>query len=143
MGTVPMGPIVTLMDSHFHQPPSGALMRDHPISCICTKKLHTMRNTTMARVRKGRRRDRESGYIVTWDVDSRDRGTAARVYRFIFGDVTTPNGKTYRYPGFVQREGVRYLGQSVLFVPPKLLAELDGFLSSFRVDHEVTQATIG
>ncbi|HYY48243.1 MAG TPA: hypothetical protein VFA17_06120 [Thermoplasmata archaeon] len=97
----------------------------------------------MARVRKGRRAARESGFIVTWDVDSRNRATAARVYRFVYGDVTRPDGKTYRYRGFVDREGVRYLGQSVLFVRPPLLAEIDGFLASHGVDHELTPAAIG
>lgn len=102
-----------------------------------------VRKTTMARVRRGKRRGRESGYIVTWDVDSKDRGAAARLHRFVYGDVTTPNGTTYRYRGFVEREGVRYIGQSVLFVRPSLLAEIDGFLSSHHVDHEITPATIG
>lgn len=102
-----------------------------------------VRKTTMARVRKGKRGARESGFIVTWDVDSKDRGTTARVYRFVYGDTTSPNGKTYRYKGFVEREGVRYLGQSVLFVRPSLLANIDGFLSSHGIDHEMTRATIG
>jgi len=74
-----------------------------------------VRKTTMARVRKGRQRSRESGFIVTWDVDSKDRPTTAHVYRFVYGDTTRANGRTYRYPGFVEKEGVRYLGQSVLF----------------------------
>jgi len=101
------------------------------------------RKTTMARVRNGKRKPRESGSIVTWDVDSKNRATTARVYRFVYGDVTRPNGKIYRYQGFVEREGVRYLGQSVLFVRPGLLAEIDGFLSSYGIDHEITPATIG
>ena len=101
------------------------------------------RKTTMARVRKGKRKSRESGFIVTWDVDSKDRATAARVYRFVYGDVTTPNGKIYRYHGFVEREQVRYLGQSVLFVHPGMLREIDGFLASHGIDHEVTPAIIG
>jgi len=102
-----------------------------------------VRKTTMARVRRAKRRSRESGFVVSWDVDSKDRATTARVYRFVYGDVTTPNGKTYRYPGFVERRGVRYLGQSVLFVTPHLLAEIDGFLSSNGIDHEMIPVTIG
>ena len=101
------------------------------------------RKTTMARVRTGKRRSRESGFIVTWDVDSKDRPTTARVHRFVYGDVSRSNGKSYRYPGFVEREGVRYLGQSVLFVRPGLVAEIDGFLCTNRVDHEITPTTIG
>ncbi len=102
-----------------------------------------VRKTTMGRVRRGKRRSRESGFVVTWDVDSKDRATTARVYRFVYGDVATPNGKTYRYPGFVEKKGVRYLGQSVLFVSPSLLAEIDGFLSSNGIDHEMIPATVG
>ncbi|TLZ74792.1 MAG: hypothetical protein E6K14_02570 [Methanobacteriota archaeon] len=102
-----------------------------------------VRKTTMARVRRAKKRSRESGFVVSWDVDSKDRATTARVYRFVYGDVTTPNGKTYRYPGFVERRGVRYLGQSVLFVTPHLLAEIDGFLSSNGIDHEMIPVTIG
>jgi len=102
-----------------------------------------VRKTTMGRVRRGKRRSRESGFVVTWDVDSKDRATTARVYRFVYGDVATPNGKTYRYQGFVEKKGVRYLGQSVLFVSPSLLAEIDGFLSSNGIDHEMIPATVG
>lgn len=102
-----------------------------------------VRKTTMARVREGKRWTRESGFIVTWDVDSKDRATTARVYRFVYGDVTSPNGKTYEYDGFVDRDGVRYLGQSVLFVRPPLVREIDGYLSSHGVDHEMAPATVG
>ncbi|HEX9340420.1 MAG TPA: hypothetical protein VF992_04530 [Thermoplasmata archaeon] len=101
------------------------------------------RKTAMGRVRKGKRRSRESGFIVTWDVDSADRPTTARVHRFVYGDVASSNGKVYRYPGFVEREGVRYLGQSVLFVRPSLLAEIEAFLSAMRIDHEATPASVG
>jgi hypothetical protein len=101
------------------------------------------RKTTMARVRKGKRRSRESGFIITWDVDSKDRPTSARVHRFVYGDVAHANGKTYLYPGFVEKDGVRYLGQSVLFVRPGLLAEIDAFLSVHGIDHEVTPTTLG
>jgi hypothetical protein len=110
---------------------------------IHEKPLDMVRKTTMARVRKGKRKARESGFLVTWDVDSKDRPKAARVYRFVYGDTASPDGKPYRYAGFVERDGVRYLGQSVLFVRPNLLAEIDGFLSFHGIDHEVTRATIG
>src|SRR6266699_820630 len=113
------------------------------VSCIYTKRDAMVRKTTMARVRRAKRRSRESGFVVSWDVDSKDRVTTARVYRFVYGDVTTPNGKAYRYPGFVEKKGVRYLGQSVLFVGPSLLAEIDGFLSSNGIDHEIIPATVG
>lgn len=80
---------------------------------------------------------------MTWDVDSRDAARCARVRRFVFGYALNGNEKRYRYPGFVEREGVRYLGQSVLFVPGDLLRELRAFLESHRVDHVVTTAWLG
>ncbi len=97
----------------------------------------------MRRVRRGKQLGREAGFLVTWDVDSANRITEGRLRRFIFGDVTRAVGKTYRYPGFVEKDGVRYLGQSVLFVRPSLLAEIVAFLQRNGVDHEVTPATIG
>ncbi|MEK6987625.1 MAG: hypothetical protein AABX97_05955 [Candidatus Thermoplasmatota archaeon] len=102
-----------------------------------------MRKTTMRRVRKGQAGGPEIGFLVTWDVDSADRTTASRVYRFVYGDATRVDGRAYRYPGFVEKDGVRYLGQSVLFVQPPLLGEIDAFLNALRVDHEVTPARIG
>ena len=101
------------------------------------------RKSTLRRVRKAKARMREEGFIITWDVDSADRTTAHRLQRFIFGDVTRANGRTYRYPGFVEKPGVRYLGQSVLFVRPGLLKELVAFLSTNGIEHEVTPAGIG
>lgn len=97
----------------------------------------------MGRVRRGKRRGRQSGFLVTWDVNSADRPTARKVYRFVYGETTFKGGRTYHYPGFVEKEGVRYLGQSVLFVPPPLLPGIDAFLTQSSVDHEVTPATIG
>jgi len=101
------------------------------------------RKSTLRRVRKAKTHVREEGFIVTWDVDSADRTTAHRLQRFIFGDATRANGRTYRYPGFVERRGVRYLGQSVLFVTPNLLREIVAFLSGNGIEHEVTPAAIG
>ena len=101
------------------------------------------RRSTMKRVRKGKRRARESGHIVTWDVNSAESAAVNRLRRFVFGDVSRARGRTYRYPGFVEREGVRYLGQSVLFVRPSLLGEIRGFLCRVAIDHEVTPASVG
>jgi len=97
----------------------------------------------MRRVRKGRHRVRETGFIVTWDVNSADIPAANRLRRFVFGDLAHARGRTYRYPGFVEREGVRYLGQSVIFVRPGLLGEIRGFLARIAIEHEVTPATVG
>ncbi len=101
------------------------------------------RKSTLRRVRKGKGRAREEGFIVTWDVNSADRAAAHRLQRFIFGDVVKANGRTYRYPGFVEKQGVRYLGQSVLFVRPRLLEEVDSFLSNHGIEHEITPAGVG
>lgn len=98
-----------------------------------------------ASVRRARQaRDRATdGYIVTWDVDSGDRATCGRVHRFVFGYAVKPGGKPYEYRGFVGREGVRYLGQSVLFVASARLQELDRFLHENRLGHVVTKAILG
>ncbi|HEX9339618.1 MAG TPA: hypothetical protein VF992_00365 [Thermoplasmata archaeon] len=101
------------------------------------------RKSTMRRVRQGKRRPRESGFLVTWDVDSSDAATAARLRRFVYGDTSVHGGKVYRRPGFAERDGVRYLGQSVLFVRPSLLGDIQAFLESHRIDHEITSAAIG
>jgi hypothetical protein len=101
------------------------------------------RKSTMRRVRKGKRRPRESGFLVTWDVDSSDAAKAARLRRFVYGDTSVHGGKVYRRLGFVEQEGVRYLGQSVLFVRPPLLGEIQGFLQSHGIDHEITSAAVG
>src|SRR5438093_11702395 len=101
------------------------------------------RKATMRRVRQGKRRPRESGFLVTWDVDSSDSATAARLRRFVYGDTSVHGGKVYRRHGFAERDGVRYLGQSVLFVRPSLLGDIRGFLSRIAIDHEVTPASVG
>jgi hypothetical protein len=80
---------------------------------------------------------------VTWDVDSKDRRQCGRVRRFIFGDRSSKDGRIYEYEGFVHREGVRYLGQSVLFVDRTQLQPLVNFLRSSGVDPVVTEASLG
>ena len=76
-------------------------------------------------------------------MDSADRATTQRVYRFAYGDQSGSGDHRYRYAGFVELEGVRYLGQSVLFVLPSRLAEIDGVLTANRVEHEGTAAALG
>ena len=83
------------------------------------------------------------GFIVTWDVDSTDAAICSRLRRFVFGYSLANNGRTYRYPGLVEREGVRYLGQSVLFVTQSRLAELKSFLRRNGISHVVTMASLG
>ena len=84
-----------------------------------------------------------AGYIVTWDVDSRNMAQCARVRRFVFGYSKLSNGKRYQYPGLVEQDGVRYLGQSVVFVTPIRLQSFRDFLRLNGVDHVVTHASLG
>ncbi len=84
-----------------------------------------------------------AGFIVTWDVDSRNAAQCARVRRFVFGYSKATDQRTYRYPGFVELDGVRYLGQSVLFVTRERSLILREFLRLQGVDHVVTQASLG
>ena len=84
-----------------------------------------------------------SGFLVTWDVDTSDASECSRVRRFIYGYALRNNGKNYRYPGFVEREGVRYIGQTVLFVSGERLEELRSFLCELRIEHVVTNSWIG
>lgn len=101
--------------------------------------------TRMASVRRARRQRTESmvGFVVTWDVHSRDHASCSRLRRLIFGYSLRNDGRSYRYPGFVEKEGVRYLGQSVLFVARTRLDELRAFLRSHGVPHAITEATLG
>lgn len=83
------------------------------------------------------------GFIVTWDVDSGDAAQCARLKRFVYGQTVTSNGRAYRYDGFVEKDGVRYLGQSVLFVASNQLAQLRVFLTDLGIPHVVTRAWLG
>lgn len=83
------------------------------------------------------------GFIVTWDVDSRNPAQCARLRRFVFGHAKRDGARTYRYPGLVEKDGVRYLGQSVLFVTRERLQVLRDFLKSNGIDHVVTVASLG
>lgn len=97
----------------------------------------------MRRVRQGHAESRAVGFIVTWDVDSSDRRTADQLRRFVFGSSPYVKGRFYRYAGFVESEGVRYLGQSVLFVPSRARRSLDSWLTGHGIDHEVIPAVLG
>jgi hypothetical protein len=102
-----------------------------------------VRTTTMRRVRKGKQQSPETGFIVTWDVNSADRRACNRLYRFLYGDTTQNDGRTYRYPGFLEKEGVQYLGQSVIFVTPRLRSQIEESLARLGVDQEATPARLG
>ncbi len=94
----------------------------------------------MGLFRKGKHKVRGSGYVVSWDVDSRDRAAASRLWFFIFGRTVRADGKEYRYPGFLWKDGVRYMGQSVVFVLPHRLPELTGFLTSCGIEHDIDES---
>lgn len=102
-----------------------------------------MRETTLGRVRRGKVHGRASGFLVTWDLDSRDKAATMKLYHFIFGREDIKGGRVCRQDGFVSREGVRYLGQSVLFVRPDRLGEVVSFLAVQHIDHEIIPAAVG
>ncbi len=83
------------------------------------------------------------GYLVTWDVDSADAAVCARLRRFVFGYSSEKIGRRYTYPGLLERPGVRYLGQSVVFVPAETLDPLRSFLLREGIDHVVMYASVG
>ncbi len=71
-------------------------------------------------------------WILSYDVDGRERATSVRVAQLIFGrkNTTTREGKpvTYDQAGFIHRPGVVWVGQSVLILPRNDALELRGRL---------------
>jgi len=67
-------------------------------------------------------------WILSYDVDGRDRAISVRVSQLIFGrrNTTTREGRpaTYEQPGFIHRPGVVWVGQSVLVMPTADAIEL-------------------
>ena len=94
----------------------------------------------MGLVRKTRAKTRGSGFTVTWDVDSQDRSATNRLQAFLYGRRVQNNGREYVYRGFVWNDGVRYLGQSTLFVLPHRLSELTSVLAANGIDHEISES---
>ena len=74
----------------------------------------------------------EDLWVLSYDVDGRDRTTSVRVAQLIFGrkNTTTREGRpaTYDQAGFIHRPGVVWVGQSVLILPAKDALELRGRL---------------
>jgi len=60
-------------------------------------------------------------WMLTYDVRGSDRSTAVRVCHLVFGrkNSTTREGRpwTYDQEGFIHRQGVVWVGQSVLILP--------------------------
>ncbi len=67
-------------------------------------------------------------WILSYDVDGRDRATSVRVAHVVFGrkNSTTRDGRpaSYDQPGFIHRPGVVWVGQSVLILPRNDALEL-------------------
>ncbi len=72
--------------------------------------------------------DESDLWILSYDVDGRDRAASVRVCQLIFGrkNTTTREGRpaTYDQPGFIHRPGVVWVGQSVLILPRPDAVEL-------------------
>ena len=98
------------------------------------------RKSMMGLVRTGKRKVRGTGFFVTWDVDSRDRGAVNRMQYFLFGRKGRQHGD--RDPvGFVWRQGVRYVAQSAVFVVREQLAVIEEFLLRNGIDFDVDEVT--
>jgi len=82
------------------------------------------------------------GFLITWDVNSRDHAACSRLRRFVFGYNLQNGGKVYMYPGFLEREGVQYIGQSVLFVTHARLSEIRQFLDGQGIQHHERKASL-
>ncbi len=73
-------------------------------------------------------------WILSYDVDGRERALSVRVAHLIFGrkNTTSREGQTMTYdqPGFIHRPGVVWVGQSVLIMPKGDAVELRGRLEA-------------
>jgi len=76
-------------------------------------------------------------WMLSYDVDGRDRATAVRVCKLIFGraNTTTREGRPAKYDqaGYIHRPGVVWVGQSVLILPEADAFELRGRLETMGV----------
>ena len=100
------------------------------------QKILTMtRKSMMGLVRKERFKLQGRAFLVTWDVDSRDRRAVNRLQYFLFGRGSTNGGEEERQHGFVWQEGVRYIAQSAIYVRPANLEEIERLLDANGVDH--------
>ena len=86
-------------------------------------------------------------WILSYDVDGRDRSTASRVCHIVFGrrNRTTLDGSpaSYNQPGFIHRPGVVWVGQSVLILPRGDAMELGRRLEGMGVSVGLGRLTIG
>jgi len=72
--------------------------------------------------------------IISYDVPGHDNRTAVAISHFIFGysQRKGANGHTkeYRFPGFIEQDGVVWIGQSVFMLTPERSSQLRRFLES-------------
>ena len=74
--------------------------------------------------------------LLSYDVSGSDRAVATRVCQMIFGRRRTsqgPDRDPYQQKGFIHRPGVVWIGQSVLVLPPRDAADLQGRLERLGV----------
>ncbi len=75
--------------------------------------------------------------LLSYDVSGPLRPKAARVCQIVFGYEQTVqrNGgsRTYRHPGYLERPGARWVGQSVLLLRPEDARELERDLGRLGV----------
>ena len=69
----------------------------------------TPRKSLMGLVRKAKHRVRDSGFVVTWDVNGQNHATANRLWAFLFTRTVRVDDREYRYAGFLWKDGVRYM----------------------------------
>ena len=94
----------------------------------------------MGLVRRGKMKIRGPGFLVSWDVDSRDRQAVNRMQYFLFG--RKDRQREGQDPvGFVWRSGVRYIAQSAVFVVRERLAEIEELLLRHGIDFDVDEVT--
>ncbi len=91
----------------------------------------------MGLVRQGKRKVRGTCFVVTWDIDSRDRRAVNQVQYFLFGRTFHREEKEYFHRGFVWKDGVQYVGQSAAIVSPERLDEIRRILKANGIDHEL------
>ena len=72
-----------------------------------------------------------------YDVPQEIRSLKDRVNRYVFGYRLYRKGparpRSYRYRGIAHRKGVRWIGQSVLRLPPRIAEEVESTLRSWGV----------
>jgi len=72
-------------------------------------------------------------FLLSYDVPGGARSIAARVCQIVFGRKRIVHGRARDEPGFIHRNGVTWIGQSVLVMPSHDAEELAARLRSLGV----------